>query len=54
MIDAIVNDNQEQMEVDFHSASTDIVRSIIGVPTEPAYDTVDDEGEEEHEGEETD
>lgn len=41
MIDSIVDDNQEQAEVDFHSASTDIVKGLIGVPTEPEYEEVE-------------
>ena len=41
MIDSIVDDNQEQAEVDFHSAATDIVKGLIGVPTEPEYTEVE-------------
>ena len=48
MIDAIVDDNQEQAEVDFHGAATDIVKNLIGIPTEPEYAEVDT-GEEETE-----
>lgn len=52
MIDAIVDDNQEQADVDFHSAATDIVKGLIGIPTEPAYAEVET-GEEAEEAEET-
>ena len=50
MIDAIVDDNQEQAEVDFHSAATDIVRGLIGIPTEPEYAEVDTDEELDSEG----
>jgi len=42
MIDSIVDDNQEQAEVDFHGASTDIVKGILGIPTEPEYSEVEE------------
>ena len=51
MIDAIVDDNQEQAEVDFHSAATDIVKNLIGIPTEPEYAEVETETETEEETE---
>jgi len=51
MIDAIVDDNQEQAEVDFHSAATDIVKNLIGIPTEPEYAEVETEIETEEETE---
>ena len=54
MIDAIVDDNQEQAEVDFHSAATDIVKGLIGVTTEPEYTEVDTGEEAELEAEDED
>lgn len=41
MVDSLVNGNDEQAEVDFHGAATDIVKDIIGIPTEPEYQEVD-------------
>ena len=42
MIDALVDDNQEQAEVDFHGAATDIVKNLIGISTEPEYEELED------------
>jgi len=46
MIDAIVDDNQEQAEVDFHGVATDIVKNLIGIPTEPEYAEVETDADE--------
>jgi len=42
MIDAVVDGNEEQAEVDFHQAATATVRDIMGISTEvPEYTEVD-------------
>ena len=54
MVDSLVGGNNEQAEVDFHGAATDIVKNIMGIPTEPEYDEVDDSGYDEDTDSDTD
>jgi len=42
MIDNIVDDNSEQADINFHNASTDIVKSLMGIPTEAEYEDVEE------------